>query len=126
MKWLPKHELHEGEWRDCWLMAYPSVREHMTHSDEGHPQEEVTTAPIPIMPAVTVVDLLTRLEAEGIHSWIDGGWAVDALLGEETRPHRHLDVVVQEKDVFHVRRVLEDCGAEPHVVAVRHAGIHCS
>ena len=22
MKMLPKHELHEGEWRDCWLMEY--------------------------------------------------------------------------------------------------------
>lgn len=22
LKWLPKHELHEGEWRDCWLMVF--------------------------------------------------------------------------------------------------------
>lgn len=22
VKLLPKHELHEGEWRDCWLMEY--------------------------------------------------------------------------------------------------------
>ncbi|WP_186576988.1 GNAT family N-acetyltransferase [Aquibacillus kalidii] len=22
IKWLPNHELHEGEYQDCWLMAY--------------------------------------------------------------------------------------------------------
>ncbi|SET52070.1 aminoglycoside 6'-N-acetyltransferase [Salinibacillus kushneri] len=22
VKWLPKHELHEGEYQDCWLMEY--------------------------------------------------------------------------------------------------------
>lgn len=25
IRWLPKHELHEGEWRDCWLMGYPGT-----------------------------------------------------------------------------------------------------
>lgn len=23
VKWLPQHELHEGEWRNCWLMEFP-------------------------------------------------------------------------------------------------------
>jgi len=23
LKWLPNHELHEGQWRDCWLMVFP-------------------------------------------------------------------------------------------------------
>jgi lincosamide nucleotidyltransferase A/C/D/E len=42
------------------------------------------------------LDLFDRL---GIGVWIDGGWGVDALLGEETRPHQDLDIIVQQVDV---------------------------
>jgi lincosamide nucleotidyltransferase A/C/D/E len=41
-----------------------------------------------------VLEALERLDAAGIEWWIDGGWGVDALLGEETRPHDDLDLVV--------------------------------
>lgn len=30
--------------------------------------------------------------------WVDGGWGVDALLGEQTRPHGDLDLVVEAHD----------------------------
>jgi len=33
-----------------------------------------------------VIDLYTQLENLGIEVWLDGGWGVDALLGEQTRP----------------------------------------
>lgn len=46
-----------------------------------------------------VVDFYTRLEKRGVNIWIDGGWGVDALLGEQTRPHSDLDIVIQQKDV---------------------------
>lgn len=47
--------------------------------------------------------------AKNILIWIDGGWAVDARLGEETRPHGDVDIVVQTKDVARLRTILEYC-----------------
>jgi len=41
--------------------------------------------------AAALVDLLERA---GVDVWLDGGWGVDALLGEQTRPHDDLDLVV--------------------------------
>ena len=38
------------------------------------------------------------LAAEEITGWIDGGWGVDALLGEQTRQHNDLDLVVDHAD----------------------------
>jgi lincosamide nucleotidyltransferase A/C/D/E len=46
-----------------------------------------------------VLEVLARLDAAGIEWWVDGGWGVDALLGEETRPHDDLDVVVPRDDI---------------------------
>lgn len=57
-----------------------------------------------------VVGLLKLLEEKGIESWIDGGWGVDALLGEQTRPHSDLDIVVQQRDIPSLRRLLKAQG----------------
>ena len=46
-----------------------------------------------------VANLCEELKRLRVEVWIDGGWAVDALLEEQTRPHGDLDIVVQEKDV---------------------------
>jgi lincosamide nucleotidyltransferase A/C/D/E len=46
------------------------------------------------MGTADVLDVLDRLDAAGIECWVDGGWGVDALLGEETRPHDDLDLIV--------------------------------
>ena len=62
------------------------------------------------MTATDVVGLYAKLRSLGIDDWIDGGWAVDALLGEQTRPHSDLDLVVQEKDLPVLRRSLEEQG----------------
>ena len=56
---------------------------------------------------LAVVDLF---EKNGIDLVIDGGWGVDALLGEQTRPHSDLDIVVQDKDVPRIRALLEERG----------------
>ena len=42
--------------------------------------------------------------------WLDGGWGVDALLGEQTRQHEDLDIVLQEKDLPKLRQLLEARG----------------
>ena len=57
---------------------------------------------------MTSTDVLdyTRLENLGINIWIDGGWSVDALLGEQTRHHEDLDIVIQQKDVLKLRELL--------------------
>ncbi|MFJ3946329.1 nucleotidyltransferase domain-containing protein [Streptomyces griseoaurantiacus] len=44
------------------------------------------------MSAKDVVALVERLESHGVDACIGGGWGVDALLGEQTRPHADLDV----------------------------------
>jgi lincosamide nucleotidyltransferase A/C/D/E len=50
------------------------------------------------MDAARVLDLLAHLDARGIPVWLDGGWAVDALLGEQTRDHDDLDLVTRLED----------------------------
>ncbi len=41
-----------------------------------------------------VLHVLDVFEAEGVPAWLVGGWGVDALLGEHTRPHSDVDVVI--------------------------------
>lgn len=42
---------------------------------------------IPQVSAEAAVDLLRLFEGAGIDVWLDGGWAVDAALGEQTRSY---------------------------------------
>ena len=42
-----------------------------------------------------ILDLFDEL---GIKVWIDGGWGVDALLGECTRNHQDLDIIISWED----------------------------
>ncbi len=53
-----------------------------------------------------VAELAELLGKEGVDIWLDGGWAVDALLGEQTRTHADVDIVIQQKDVPKLREVL--------------------
>lgn len=53
-----------------------------------------------------VVDFYNLLDKNGIKIHIDGGWGIDALLGEQTRPHNDLDIAVQHKDVQKLRELL--------------------
>lgn len=38
-----------------------------------------------------VLHLRRNFEAASLPYWIDGGWGVDALLGEQTKQHSDLD-----------------------------------
>jgi len=62
------------------------------------------------MDASDVVDLLELLERRGLEVYVDGGWAVDALLGEQTRPHDDLDIALPHRQVPLLRRVMEERG----------------
>jgi lincosamide nucleotidyltransferase A/C/D/E len=57
-----------------------------------------------------VVQLIQLFEQHGIEVVIDGGWGVDALLGEQTRSHGDLDIALQHKDVPKLRALLEAHG----------------
>jgi lincosamide nucleotidyltransferase A/C/D/E len=49
--------------------------------------------------AEDVIHIYQYLSNNGIPVWLNGGWGVDALLGEQTRPHKDLDVFVLVDDV---------------------------
>ncbi|MFM8935005.1 MAG: nucleotidyltransferase domain-containing protein [Candidatus Limnocylindrus sp.] len=59
-----------------------------------------------LMTSKDVVDLYTKLETSGIKIWVDGGWSVDALLDQQLRPHKDLDIAIQWKDVPRLRELL--------------------
>ena len=46
------------------------------------------------MAAPDVLAALDALSDAGVPTWVGGGWAVDALIGEQTRVHRDLDVAI--------------------------------
>ncbi len=62
------------------------------------------------MTAQDVVEIVRLFEQNHIDFCIDGGWGVDALLGEQTRTHADLDIAVPHKDVPEIRAVLEANG----------------
>ena len=62
------------------------------------------------MISADVVDLYTALQKQRIKVWIDGGWGVDALLGEQTRSHSDLDIAIEQQDVPVLRQLLEGRG----------------
>jgi lincosamide nucleotidyltransferase A/C/D/E len=57
-----------------------------------------------------VIEILDALASAGIDAWLDGGWGVDALLGEQTRSHQDVDLVVRLDQVAGMRSVLAPVG----------------
>jgi len=55
-------------------------------------------------------DLIALLEQNGFEVYVDGGWAVDAVLGEQTRPHDDLDIVLPHAQVPRLRALLSTRG----------------
>jgi len=50
------------------------------------------------------------LEHDGIEVCVDGGWGVDALLGEQTRRHGDLDIALPHRHVPRLRELLATLG----------------
>src|SRR6478672_11763266 len=59
-----------------------------------------------------VIEIVQALNAAGVEVWLDGGWAVDAVLGMQTRAHKDVDIIAQVADVPKLRRHLTDMGFE--------------
>ena len=57
-----------------------------------------------------VVELMQLFNQHGIEVIVDGGWGVDALLGQQTRSHADLDIALPHKEVPKLRALLEARG----------------
>ena len=64
----------------------------------------------PEMTSAEVVGIIKLLEQNGIEVYVDGGWGVDALLGELTRAHEDLDIALPHRFVPLLRELLEARG----------------
>jgi lincosamide nucleotidyltransferase A/C/D/E len=84
------------------LMRYRRGRSLM--ADKGRATE---------MTADDLRGVLDLLDVRGIHVWVDGGWAVDACLGTQTRRHSDLDIVLEQRDLSAAVAALRDRGYGP-------------
>jgi len=57
-----------------------------------------------------VVDLLKKAKQIGVDVWIDGGWGVDALVGQQTRLHNDIDIFIQKQDTTAFTEMLKSNG----------------
>ena len=77
------------------------------------------------MNAQDVCELVRLLDQVGVAHWVDGGWGVDALLGEQTRGHSDLDLVVHRAHLDTARQILQALGFDvvrdwlPNAIAFR-------
>lgn len=80
-----------------------------------------------MMSAEQVIETLAALTQVGISAWVDGGWGVDALIGEQTRDHGDLDLVIPIDSLPTCRGLLIDEGFRverdwlPTALAMRHS-----
>lgn len=51
---------------------------------------------------------LDLCEQNNFSVWIDGGWGVDALLGEQTREHADLDIAIEQRHVEALESALSE------------------
>jgi len=56
--------------------------------------------------ASDAVSIYQHLLDHDIQVWLTGGWGIDALLEEQTRPHKDLDVIMLLDNVVRMRELL--------------------
>ncbi len=64
------------------------------------------------MTAESAVNVLDRLADHGVEACVGGGWAVDALPGQQTREHSDLDLWVAAPDLEPLIVTFADCGLD--------------
>jgi lincosamide nucleotidyltransferase A/C/D/E len=65
------------------------------------------------MTAEDVCDFLNLMGRYDIHIWLDGGWAVDACLGSQTRRHCDVDIVIEQRNADVANTALQRLGYMP-------------
>jgi lincosamide nucleotidyltransferase A/C/D/E len=63
-----------------------------------------------MMSAQDVFRIVDTLRRAGIAVWLDGGWGVDALVGEQTRVHDDLDCVIALREATAAQAALAPLG----------------
>lgn len=63
-----------------------------------------------VMTAGDVLLVLGLLRRARVEVWIGGGWGIDALVGEETRSHRDLDLMHRQEQEAAVVSALHEAG----------------
>lgn len=95
--------------QECWQKIQPPDEAELALFERAvvhHPEQK---RPVE-MKAKDVVELCKLFEGNDIEFWVDGGWAVDALVGKQTRKHNDLDIAMYHKDVPKLRALLEARG----------------
>ena len=101
-------EVDEGwnvGWNERWNEGWKDGHEGADYPGGAVSQPEMT--------AEDVCDFLNLMDALDIRVWLDGGWAVDACLGSQTRPHCDLDIVIEERDLQLAKTALQRFGYTP-------------
>jgi lincosamide nucleotidyltransferase A/C/D/E len=57
-----------------------------------------------------VLETVDALSRAGVRCWLAGGWGIDALAGRQTRPHRDLDLLIDEADAARAEATLAAVG----------------
>ncbi len=65
-----------------------------------------------LMAATTAVSIIEALQDGGVEPCVGGGWAIDALIGHQTREHSDLDLWVQAVQLDPLIRVLTALGVD--------------
>lgn len=55
-----------------------------------------------------VIEIITLAVNNDVKIYLDGGWGVDALLGQETRVHNDIDLFVEKKQELILLRLLKE------------------
>src|ERR1700754_1320213 len=62
------------------------------------------------MEAGQVVALMSAFDERRLHAWVAGGWAVDAVVGRQTRDHGDLDLAVDGGQLREILALLASIG----------------
>lgn len=60
--------------------------------------------------AEEVIRIYKHLSDNGVRVWLTGGWGIDALLGQETRLHKDLDVNMSLEDMVRMCEIMASQG----------------
>jgi lincosamide nucleotidyltransferase A/C/D/E len=63
-----------------------------------------------VMTAEDVLSVLALLRRAKVDIWIGGGWGIDALIGEQTRDHRDLDLMHRQDQEASLMAALSEEG----------------